>query len=264
MPTLIISYFVKQDALNLTTLTTPSFTPSVGEVIVVKGVTADGATPYGTPSDSQTNTYTSRKSSTSASFTPCYIWTAITGAATAMTVSLTPSGTNNWHSMVVERWSSASLAATPATNGTIQGTSTAPSSTITTTAANSVVSWCDGDWTATSGASRAYNTTSATPIEEGFTGGDTVNYTAYFAYQTATAAGSQTIGITTPTQKWTMVAIEILDAGVPPPVIGKQINVRGPYHRIPGRRRTTHGSTEIFVPPPEVQPFIGWGWGVNV
>jgi hypothetical protein len=70
VPSLIASYFVKQDAVNLTALVTPSFTPAIGEIIVVKGVTADANITYATPSDSQSNAYTLRKSSTTASFTP--------------------------------------------------------------------------------------------------------------------------------------------------------------------------------------------------
>jgi hypothetical protein len=61
VPNLVASYTVANAANNANTLTTPSFTPAVGEVIVVKGVGAAPTASMSTPTDSQTNAYTSRK-----------------------------------------------------------------------------------------------------------------------------------------------------------------------------------------------------------
>src|SRR5258706_6216188 len=149
-PTLVASYLVTSAASDTTSLVTPSFTPAIGEIVVVKAIAADFHLSISTPTDSQSNAYTSRKTGpNSGSNVWAGLWTATTSAASSMTVTVAVSGTANWHSLLVERWSGASLAATPATNGTTSGTG-APSSTITTTAANSVVSWCDGDWNAVS------------------------------------------------------------------------------------------------------------------
>jgi hypothetical protein len=113
--------------------------------------------------------------------------------------------------MTVERWSSALLATTPATNSTITGNNTQPSATITTTANNSILTWVSTDDSSTDPATRAY-LSSAT--EDGLADGHTsVSSVQYYAYQTAATAGSQTIGMSAPaSQKWVMVGIEVLDS----------------------------------------------------
>lgn len=209
-PTLVTSYLVVQSASNLTALVTPSFTPADGEVIVVKAVTATQACLIGTPTGGSL-TYTSRGSIVTANYTVAALHTAVVGTSPgAMTVSQSFSGSSAWHSMVVERWSSATLAATPATVVTTQAAATAPSATVTTVAANSVVAWLIGDWNATAPTSRAYRS-SAT--EEAIHDGSTTQYVAYYAYQAAATAGAQTIGMTAPTQTPAIIGIEVQAAG---------------------------------------------------
>jgi hypothetical protein len=209
MPTLVASYQVDSASNDTSTLTTPSFTPAVGEIIVVKGLVEDSGRTLGTPSGGG-GSYTQQVVDTTASHVYATIWTSTTTVASSTTVSL-PFGTGAaaYHSMVVERWSNAQLAATPATADT-RGTG-APSTTLTTAASGSVVSWCCGDWAAIDGTSRTYNTTSASPTEDGYRFVST-NFTAYWAYQTAASASSQTFGLTAPTgQTWTLLGIEIQD-----------------------------------------------------
>jgi hypothetical protein len=111
--------------------------------------------------------------------------------------------------MVVERWSSAQLAATPATAST--NASTTCSLTLTTTAPNSIVSWASADWNAVVYTTRTYRTTSTEELVTGTSGTD---YFAAFAYQSAASAGTQTFGMSAPTgQQAAMVGIEIQDAG---------------------------------------------------
>jgi hypothetical protein len=72
-------------------------------------------------------------------------------------------------------------------------------------AANSIVSWVNGDWSGNSGA-RAYRS-SATEERYNFVSNQ---YTGYWATQQAAAAGAQTIGLTTPaSQTWSLGGIEI-------------------------------------------------------
>lgn len=193
---------------NNNTLTSTSFTPATGDIIVVKAVSGDPIQTMGTPTGGGW-TYTNRVSDSTASHTRAAIWTApVTTGGTAQTVALTFAGSIEWHSMLVEVWSGGQLAATPATVDT-RG-SGAPSTTLTTTAANSVVSWVDGDWAAVSPTGRTYNTTSATPTDEGVHDGSTTQYVAYYAYQTAASAATQTFGLTAPGgQTWTLLGIEI-------------------------------------------------------
>jgi hypothetical protein len=127
-----------------------------------------------------------------------------------MTVSSGTTSAASKHSMCVERWSSAQLAGTPAT-GSASSASGAPSATLTTAAANSVVSWANGDWSGTDPATKVYRS-SATEESVWFPApaGDT---TQYYAYQAAGSAGSQTFGLTAPaTQRFAIVGIEIQDA----------------------------------------------------
>lgn len=209
-PTLVTTpYSVNAAARDLSTLTTPSFTPSNGEVIVVKAASEGTTVPtIGTPTGGS-QTYTLRNDSRTASHCEVALYTAIiSGSPGSMTVAVPYTANVGYHSIVVERWSSAQLAATPATNTTEVGTTT-PSTTLTTVAANSVVSWVCGDWNATAG-TRTYRS-SAT--EDGQHDQSPSFYRSYFAYQTAAAAGSQTMGLTAPTgQIWALVGIEIQDA----------------------------------------------------
>lgn len=205
-PTLVNSYLVVQSANNATTLTTASFTPSDGEILVVKSVTGDTSIVIGTATGGSL-TYTSRATVTTSSKCAARIFTApVVTSPGSMTVSVPYSGGTGWHSMLVERWSTAQLAGSPAVVQTTQGAGTAPSATVTTVAANSIVSWAIGDWNAASPASRAYRS-SAT--DEGVHDGSTGNYVAYYAYQAAAASGAQTIGMTAPTQNPSIVGIEI-------------------------------------------------------
>lgn len=210
-PTFVQSYVVTLSALTTAALVTPSFTPGNGEVIVIKAVGADKLMTWGSLPTGGSLTYTSRQSVSTANFCSLALWTAVVGASPgSMTVSVTPSGNANWHSMVVERWSNAALATTPATATPTTGSGSGPSSVVTTTAANSVVSWADGDWSATSPATKAYRS-SAT--EDGIHDGSTSQYVAYYAYQSAVSVGAQTIGLTAPTQTWSMLGVEVKSSG---------------------------------------------------
>lgn len=210
-PILIASYQVNSAGSDQTTLITPSFTPAVGEILVVKALVEDSTQSLGTPTGGG-GAWAQQVVDTTASHVYATIWTSKTTSASATTVSL-PYGTGvgGHHTMVVERWTNAQLAGTPAVVDTLG--SGAPSATISTAASKSVVSWCCGDWAAVDGSSRTYNGTSATPTEDGYHF-DSTFYTGYWAYQTAQTAGSQTIGITAPTgQTFTLLGVEVQAAG---------------------------------------------------
>ena len=254
MPALAFSN--KTNTTSAGTLTSTSFTPQTGDIIVVKIVTADSTYTYNTPTGGGW-TYTSRVVDATASHCWLQIWTApVTTGGTAQTVAATvlANPTNvQQASMVVELWRNAQLAATPATCDS-RGTG-APSTPITTVAANSVVSWCNGDWAAVSPTGHTYNTTSATPTEDGLDDQSGVGaYVGYYAYQTAATAGSQTLGLTAPTgQTWTLAGIEIQDAGgtapQPPPV---QPYIGGQAYR---RRRAVQQQRILpAVPPAAITP----------
>ena len=224
MPTLVASYYLQQGN-NANTMTTPTFTPTAGEVIVVKaqGSHGDGTNFSGPTDSSSVIFFAQRQLDDAISRDRIGLWTAVVSAAAAgfsNSISLTApaAGTgSNARSMVVERWSGAALAGSPATAlGSAAGS--APSTALTTVGVNSIVSWVNTDWNAVDGASRTYRTTSAVPVEENydFITGD---HTGEFAYQLAAAPGSQTLGLTAPAaENWSLASVEILDA----PVAGGQ------------------------------------------
>lgn len=206
-PTLTASYFVQTASPSTAALTTPAFTPSNGEVIVVKMETWDTSISMGSVTGGG-QTYTSRVTIAPGGFRP---WVGITtavisGSPGSMTVSATPSASARY-SMVVERWSGAQLAGTPAV-GSADGGSGAANGTLTTTAANSVVSWTAGDSQSLNPSTRVYlNSATEDGLRDNNSG---ANGVGYHAYQAAASAGSQTFGLSAPTgMQWCIAGIEI-------------------------------------------------------
>lgn len=227
-PTLVASYFLQSPISgDSSTLVTASFSPT-DEIIVVKAQTWDKATASGTPSGGGL-TYTSQVTIAPGVFaTYGRIFTAAAvGSPGSMTVTLSAPAASSYHSMVVERWSGAQLAATPATASANYSSASAPSATITTVAANSVVSWLNGDAQSVDPATAAYLSSATNDgLADGHSGTDTVQY---YAWQNAATAGSQTFGMSLPnTQKWSVAAIEIQAASgaafiAPPPLIAGRV-----------------------------------------
>jgi hypothetical protein len=214
MPTLSASFNVNSAGVDTSTLTSPSFTPAVGDVIVVKGVTWDVPPGINAPTDTQGNTYTRRAHMATANHVSSSIWATTAGTGASMTVSAGVTDACE-HSITVERWTAAALDTTPASAADVGSGS--PSLTITTTQPFSAVTWCNGDGAGghlgQDPTGRTYNTTSATPVEDGIHDGSA--YVAYFVWQLAASAGSQTFGITAPTgQNWSLAAMEVLDIPV--------------------------------------------------
>lgn len=213
-PSLTASYFVQQAPQGTAALTTPSFTPSNGEVLVVKLATWDTGVSLGTPTGGS-QTYTSRIIVAPGGFRPWVgIYSAVVaGSPGAMTVSSTPSASCEC-SMVVERWSTASLAGTPATNsgGTTNGGGSTPASTLTTTAADSILTWVSGDAQSVDPATRAYlGSATEDGLRDRHALSDGVDY---HAYQSVAVAGSTSFGFSAPTgQTWCLAGMEVLDAG---------------------------------------------------
>jgi hypothetical protein len=216
-PTLTASYYVQSSGTSTAAVTTASFTPSNGEVIIVKLETYDTSIAMGAPTGGS-QTYTSRLLVAPGGFRPWVgLYTAtISGSPGSMTISSTP-GASARYSMCVERWSSAQLAATPVTNsgGTTNGGSGAASSSLTTTAANSVLSYVAGDAQSLDPSTRAYL---ASATQDGLRDDHVgANGVGYHAYQAVAAAGSTSFGLSAPTgMQWDIAGIEILDAGSPP------------------------------------------------
>jgi hypothetical protein len=223
-PTPIATYYVPLSPQGTSPLVTPSFTPSNGEVLAIKLVTWDSASPLGAPTGGG-QTYTGRIVNAPGGFNQwCAIYTTtILGSPGAMTVSSTPSASLRG-SMVVKRFSSAQLAATPVTSSSTGFA--AASGSITPSSGTSVIDWCAGDAQSVNPSTRAY-LASATDeaVRDDHVGANGVDY---HAYQSSTGTGSQSYGLSAPTgMQYVTVAIEVQDSGgtsfvAPPPFVVSQ------------------------------------------
>ena len=209
-PVLSESGFAKQatvqDSLALTyTFTT---TPVAGDIIVVKFGTW-GATDTMSAPTGGSQTFRADKIAAPGGFNQ---WAAvysckISGSPGNFTITSTPSSSSR-HSMEVERWTQADRAATSAVNATSNGTGAAQTS-LTTTGANSVISWTSGDASSQDPAGRtALSNNTFENVRDDHVGANGVDY---HGYMTTTTAGSYTFGMSAPTgQTWVMAGMEIL------------------------------------------------------
>lgn len=219
-PTLVTTpYYVQESPQGTAAITTPSFTPSNGEVLVIKLATWDTATAMGAPTGGS-QTYTSRVTVAPGGFNEwCGIYTAvISGSPGSMTVSSTPAASARC-SMVVERWTGAQLAATPVTSSATGFA--AASGSITPSSGSSIISWVAGDAQSVDPSTRVY-LASATQdgLRDDHVGANGVDY---HAYQSSTGTGSQSYGLSAPTgMQFVIAAIEVqASAGAPaiPPIL---------------------------------------------
>ena len=211
-PVLASSTPVQITAANLTSLVTSAITVNNGDVLVVKSGSEAQIVVGGTPT-APGQTFTSRKAVSVSGYSWAGCSTAVvTGSPGTLVVTQAWSGTSGQHEMLVERWTGAQLAGTPATNTTVTVSSTGFSGTLTTVAANSVVSWIAIDTNTNTPGTVGYR--SSATQEQVTTPG---NYVGYFAYQAAAVSGAQTFGTTTPTgAAWSFIGIEIEAAAAAP------------------------------------------------
>lgn len=222
---LITHYEVYSAGADTSTLTTPSFTPANGEILVVKMATWDTGNGMSAPTGGS-QTYQQINVAAPGGFAAwAGVWVAtISGSPGSMTVSAAPAtGSGTRHTMVVERWSGAQLAGSPATNSTIHGT-TGGTTTLTTVGSGSIVSWVLVDENSRDPANTTYDSSSGgtvTPdgLYDGHSGSNSVQY---FAYQTTVSTGSQTIGAsnTGGSLNWTIAGVEVQAAVSTTPVSG--------------------------------------------
>lgn len=194
----------------------------VGDLIVVLAADENftGGTPISTPSNtgSATVTWTARGTVLTSSFCEVRGWTgSVTGAGT-LTVS-SACGSNNW-GYAVYVFPSGSHGGVGQVPAGTSGTAAAPTATATW-AANSFVAGIDADWAAGAIATRAYraNIGAATELNAINVDG---NYSTYaFYHADSGSGGSQAVGMTAPTQTYSLVAIEVLGTGavVEPPLV---------------------------------------------
>jgi hypothetical protein len=204
-PVLVASYPLS--VAGFPSVTTPSFSPSAGELIVAKCAASSSVGSLNVPTDSaHALTFTQRVNTTQQSLING-IWTApVVAPPGSITVTVSAPAGFVFFSAVVERWSGAQLAASPVTDDR-SGTSSVPTGTITTAKANSVVSWLLG----TNNNPSSYIATSGTPVQE-------LQFSnSSYVYQPAASAGAQSYGVAAPPNLsvWHLSALEIQSAAAP-------------------------------------------------
>ena len=204
------------------TITTPSFTPTTGEVVVLKAMTEDQQGGITDPPSATGGgiTWVKRAENNLVGNVRATLWTGVvTAGGSAITVSVTTTNSFPCYvSMVVERWTGAQIARSPSiiqVNGT-----GAPSGTGTVLGSGSIISYLSGDWVAASGT--VTYTGGATQDGTQYVAGA---YGAYYAYQTV-SAGSATIGLSAPTgQTFSIIGIEVQVAGQANPNSGTMMTM---------------------------------------
>ena len=181
-----------------------------GDLVVVKLAAETGNIPFNTVSGGAL-TWTQRTPAI-AGINNCdaQIWTAVadtTGSLSVTAKTIANTGNTSFTKvMVIEAWANATLASTPVTFSATT-TNAAPNQTVTTTGASSVISWLNADWKALDPTVRTYYSNA---VEIWETGTPSVDLIAYFAYQNATSAGPQQVGMINPTGQASSIAgIEI-------------------------------------------------------
>lgn len=196
-----------------------TFTPTIGQLLVIKYAMDSGGSAPGGPSDTQSLTWTLQTSyNVNSSEGSAYLWTSspVTSASSITITVVGPSaGNDRWSQAVLEAWPAGSTVGAVGTP--VYSASGAPSLTLTTTGTGSAVTCTNVDIANKNNTTRTYRGTS--PVEDGvilYTSTPGPWYTAaeHWYSQTATA-GSQTVGMTAPTaQQYSLIAIEIVPAVV--------------------------------------------------
>lgn len=180
-----------------------------GDWLVIVGITGDASTTLNTPTGGSL-TYASQVTSTASSRCLTQQWTANATSSTTVTVSVTSGNTSNaWgFAAIVFRGSDGPGATATSTQSGAQSDAIV---SITTTHANSAVVWADGDWAAVDGATRSYETGTASTATELVYFRDAAIYGVYIVtHADAGTAGAKSVGTTLPDgQDWSVSALEI-------------------------------------------------------
>lgn len=191
-------------------LTTAAFTPANGEILVVKLSTWVNSIAMTAPTGgSQTFVQRVRHLPPSDGYCFVAIYTAVvSGSPTNMTVTSTNASGTVIKSMVVERWSQATLAVTPVTVRQSYSSPGAPNINFTTTAANSKISLLCAEYLGVDGTATYRGTsteTSAFRVSGSFNG--------FHWYQSVATASTVAVGMTSPSgQQWNIAGIELLNS----------------------------------------------------
>lgn len=151
---LIASYVVGSGGENADTLETPTFTPDIGETIVVKCGNQDDDDPtltgvFGGGLNWLRKTAV-QLGTGNVSDGWLYVGEVVIPQTMAVSTTWSAAEAPGHHGMIVERWTGVTVANLPATNSVKTGSGT-PSSPLTATQYGSAITWLDVDWNAAVG-----------------------------------------------------------------------------------------------------------------
>jgi fibronectin-binding autotransporter adhesin len=208
-PTFVAEYEVSDWQIT-TTPRTMSVTVAAGDYLVVIAGTEESNN-LQTPTGGGL-TYTLQQQVTVSSYAGVSIWTAPCASSQTFTLSVAITGGQAFGFNVLRFSGCSGIGASNKTNAA-SGT---PSLGLTASGDNSAIVCIDTDWNAADGASRAWRSingitpTAGNGLEVTYSR-NASRYTVYGAYWSdAGTAGSKTVGLTTPGQKYAIAAVEVL------------------------------------------------------
>jgi hypothetical protein len=224
------------------TRSTNSFSVTTGDILVFVSATEDGQHTIATPTGGGLTWAQQAQLGTAAANCRAAIYTTTATATTSITVSSTTGGTNHSWGFRIFQFRDSDGIGTVASSAS--GSTVAPSQAITTTQDNSALVYVGADWTSSDGTTRTWRTinsvtpTSGNGLETDYyrDAGGTI-YAVYTGYwDDAGTAGAKTVGLTTPTQKATIVVLEIKGIGAVVPFDPTYIDwpLRQPHPKMRG------------------------------
>jgi hypothetical protein len=181
-----------------------------GDILVVTAWTSDSANTLSTPTDGSLTYALAKKVEGVGSRCNVYIWTAPSLSTQSLTVSVARSAGSGRFGFGVQKFGANGGVGASNNANSASGT---PSVGLTTTGANSAIVGVAADWNGADGATRAYLTVNTSGTEETYDF-QTGSYTSYGWYHSDSgAAGAKTVGMSAPTQAWSIVVAEISGTG---------------------------------------------------
>lgn len=212
-PTPIASDFQPSAGTSAATLTSSAATvgTSNGDVIVVHATTWSNTTAMSTPTGGGQTFQPVQIAAPGvfAGWSGTWVCT-VTGSPGTFSISSTP-GSSSRNAMSVERFGSAFVDPTPAVFSTTQASAATMSTTLTTTAANSIISWAMSEENSRDPSGATYTPSGSTVVGllDGHVGSNSVQY--FVRTAPIASAGATTVGVSVPAGalNWTASGVEI-------------------------------------------------------
>jgi hypothetical protein len=213
-PQFVQSWIPTPDPQGDTGAATVHVTVAAGDTLLILGSTAASTTTLSAPTGGGLTYTLQAQTPVTSGYDNQYEWTATSATAQTFTLSVTASGSSNDWGFIVQRWANVGAIGSVAKN---TGSSSAPSLSLTTTQAYSAIVFAASDYNGGDGSGRVWNTSSAGTLTEDHYDRDPTLITNYIGhYNNPGAAGAKTVGLTSPSMKWSATAIELVGLSATP------------------------------------------------